>query len=251
MRNYLKRIPVLAATGVLAILGFMLRKHQLLHGFTEAGLPNGVGVPGLVILVILAVAAFVAVALTKEKRPGWEENYTKSPLSFGLSLLSAGLLLAASGLIFVSQTPVAEDTNIIATRLTAVLGLLTALCYVVIAAGNYRGKAAKTGAYLLPIIYYILQLIFNFKSWSTDPVILDYCFKLFSLISILLAVFHTGGFVFGSGKRRASIFFCLAGIFFAAPAVADGGVGFVLQTLGSALWLLANAWQLLGEPKKQ
>lgn len=247
MGKSLGRVPVLCGTLVLAVLGFFLRRQQLITGFDPVGLPAGQGVWALVILCVLALAAFLAVSLQKQGRAGFGDNFPQSLMVVLLSVPAAGLLIAGNVTVLTAVAPMATPMNQMLTRFTAILGIASGLCFVGAAAGQYKGKKAAPALYLLPVVYYILQMIFNFKSWSTDPIILDYCFKLFSLIAVMLAVFHVSGFVFESGKRRVTIFLCLAGVFFSAVALADGGAAHVLQTGGSLLWLLAGSWQLLGE----
>lgn len=247
MRKCLGRVPVICGTAILAVLGFFLRKNQLASAFDAVGLPTGQGIWGLVILCAVALVAFLAVSLKKEKRADYAEVFSKSLVSVILSVLAAGLLLAGNVAALRDYNPMATPLNQMLTRVTAVLGIVSGLCFVGAAAGQYGGKKPSAVLYLLPVVYYILQMIFNFKSWSTDPIILDYCFKLFALIATVLAASHLSGFVFGIGKRRGTIFLCLAGVFFSAVALADGGLTYMLQTGGTLLWLLANAWQLLRE----
>ena len=249
MQKLLGRLPVILGTLALSLGGFFLRLRQLEVGFDAVGLPTGRGVWPLVILCAVSLAAFLLAALKKEKREAFAENYPASRVAVILSVLAAGLLLAGNVMALTEQSPMATPVNQMLTRVTAFLGIASGLCFVGAAAGQYKGKPASPVLYLLPVVYYILQMIFNFKGWSTDPIILDYCFKLFSLIAVMLAVFHVAGFALDMGKRRISIFFCLAGVFFSAVSLADGGATHALMTAGSMLWLLANGWQLLGETK--
>lgn len=242
IRKIFGRAGALCGTLAFSLAGFFLRKQQLAVGFDEAGLPNGTGVWPLVILSAAAVALFVAVALLKEKRPGYEENFSAALPAVVLAAAGAGLLLAGNVLAF-RQAGVMFP----AAKLLPVLGAAAAFSFVAVAAGWYREKQPAPVLSILPVAYYILQLILNFKSWSTDPIILDYCFKLFALICVLLATFHIGSFVFGAGQRRVCLAFCLTGVFFSAVSLADGGLVQMLQTAGSALWLLAGSWQLLKE----
>lgn len=245
MQKILGRAPVLTATLILAAAGFFLRLRHLNVGFDAQGLPNGRGVWPLVILCVLSLTAFLLVSLKKEKRCGYEENFSSDTVSMLLSVLAAGLLLAGNVMTFTQISPMAKPVNQMLTRATAVLGVVSGLSFVGVAAAQHRSQKPSATLYLLPVVYFILQMIFNFKNWSTDPIILDYCFKLFALISVMLAVFHAGGFVFGAGQRRSTVFLCLAGVFFSIISLADGGTSYVLITSGSALWLIANGWQII------
>jgi len=243
------RIVALSATVLLSAAGFFLRRHQLNIAFDGSGLPNGKGVWPLVILCVLAVAGALFAALKTEKRSGIQENFSNSPAALGLLFLAAGLMAASGAYELINAQPASNMANLMLDRGTAVLSIATGLCFVAMAANWYKGTEPSKVAWLLPTVYYILRLIFRFKDWSADPIILDYCFGLLSLVFCLMAVFHIGGFAVGEGKRRVSLFFCLCGVFFSAVTLADGGFTHVLSSLGGMCFLGANAWQLLGEKK--
>lgn len=245
MRKCFGRVPVLCGTAIFSVLGFWLRKHQLTAAFDPAGLPTGQGVWSLVILCVLALAAFLAISLTKQQRSGFAENFSPDNIAVILSMVAAGLLIAGNVLVLQTPTPMAPPISRTLLRVTAALGIASGACFVGAASGQHKEKKPPHGLYLLPVVYYILQMIFNFKNWSTDPIILDYCFKLFALIAVMLAAFQLSSFTFGLGKRRLALFLCLTGVFFSAVALADGGSTHILQTAGSMLWLIANSWQLL------
>lgn len=232
MLKKLGRWPVFAAVAVLAAAGHFLRKGQL-AAFDGAGLPSGSGVWGLAAVCVLALAICAAAAFTAGEGEDRKADYLTAVLSVGAALfLAAGSLAAFAA---AASLPM---------RLTAVLGVLTGLCF---AAAPWRREKKPAALWLLPIAYYILQMIFSFKRWGTDPIILDYCFKLFALIFTMLGAYFLGGFAFGEGKRRKSLFFTLGGVFFCAVALADGGTVHVLQTLGGMLYLAAGALGLMKE----
>lgn len=251
MRKLLGRIPVILGTVVLSAGGALLRLRQLNMGFDAVGLPSGEGLGALAVLCVAALALFALVAVQKEKKSSFAENFGASLPAVILAVPAAGLLLAGNLMALMEQSPMATPMSQMLTRVTSILGIVTALCFVGAAAGQYQKKKASAAVYLLPVVYYILQMIFNFKGWSTDPVILDYCFKLFALIAVMLAVFHVGGFALDMGKRRISVFFCLTGVFFSAVSLVDGGMTHMLVTAGSMLWMLACGWQLLGEIEEE
>ena len=108
----------------------------------------------------------------------------------------------------------------------AVLGILAALSWIVQAACSCRGKKPHAAIYFLPVICWGVRLVRDFRVWSRDPVILDYCYSLLALIFALCAMLELGGFAFDRGKRRLTAFFTLGGIFFAGggqwPAPSPG-----------------------------
>ena len=127
----------------------------------------------------------------------------------------------------------------------ALLGILAALSWIVQAACSYRGKKPHAAIYFLPVICWGVRLVRDFRVWSRDPVILDYCYSLLALIFALCAMLELGGFAFDRGKRRLTAFFTLGGIFFAAAAMAGAQPRDVAITGGALLYLLTQSWPLL------
>lgn len=247
MKKFLGRIPVLAVTVALSVLGFFLRRHHLRVGFDPNGLPVGGFIWVLAAVCAVSLAIFALAAFGKQKRSSWQENFSRSLPAEIAAVPAAGLLLLGNVLALMAPNPMATPMNLMLTGGTSVLGCIAALCFVGMAAAWHKEKQASSVLAIVPVVYYILRMIFNFKGWSTDPIIVDYCFKLFALIFVMLAVFHVGNFVFDMGKRRLTLFLCLGGVFFSAVSMADGGSIHLLQSAGAALWLLACAWQLLEE----
>lgn len=138
----------------------------------------------------------------------------------------------------------------------AVSGFVTALCWTAAAVFQRRGRAPHWLLATLPVLYYMAKLIPDFRVWSRDPAILDYCYALLALLSTMCAVFHVGGFLFDNGRRRPAVFFCLCGIFFGAISLVSASKRHLALTLGAMLWMAAQLWSLLGavereEPEEQ
>lgn len=132
--------------------------------------------------------------------------------------------------------------------LLLVLGILAAISMVVLALLRQKGNQIPLWE-LLPIFYLLLRLVFLFKSWSTDPMILDYCFKLLALVTGLLGGYGAAGFCFDLGQPRKTLFYSSCGVFFSAMAVADslqeGSINALFSDLGLMLWLLPVVFCLL------
>ena len=242
LKKILGRIPVLGMTLALAAAGFYLRKNHLAVGF-DGDLPNGMGIWPLVILLAVAAGLFLAVALKKEKRTQYAENFSSELPAMILAVLAAGLLLAGVVANALQASP-AMQGNVLLTRILTLLGVVTALCFAGTAMAWNKEKEPTAVFCIVPVVYYILRAILCFKVWSNDPIILDYCFSLFAMIAALLGTFHIGNFVF-SGQRRLTIFLCLTGVVFSATALPGSELPELLQISGSALWLLAGGWQVL------
>lgn len=242
-----RRLAVMVAAALCSVAGFLLRRIQLQTAFDAMGLPNGKGVWPLVLVCMAVVMGALLIALKASKRDGLRENFGRSPVALVLMLMAAGCMAAGGAYELLNAQPAANMANLLLDRLSPILSIATGLCFVSMAANWNKGTAVSATPWLLPIVCYILRLIFRFKTWSADPIVLDYCFSLLSLVFCLLGALHIGGFAVGVGKRKSGIFFCLCGVFFCAVSLADGGFSHVLTGLGGVCYLAANAWQLLGE----
>ena len=238
MEQKISRIPALIVTAVLSVIAFFLRSHQLKTAFDEVGVIPGSGTWVLTVFSILAVVVFAAYAWILRGRKKYGAVSSRELLPMGCSVASALALLLSSILLLVSEEPEREI-------LVALGGLVTAVCWVAVALARYQGKKAHTVLFLLPAVFYVVDLICRFRLWTRDPVILDYCFDLLAVICTMCATFHLGGYCFDQGRRRLTVFYALSGVFFSAIAMAGASAAELLGYLAAALWLLANLWLLL------
>lgn len=218
--------------------GFLLRRWQLATAFDEEGLVLR-GSPSIWVLAVFAliVTVFLAItALGQRRRSAYTESFSSGTSEMILTVCSAAMVLAGSILAMVWG----ERTAI----LTA-LGVAAALSMAVIGMQRYRGVVPSAAIHLIPCAYLILALIVDFRRWSVDPTVLDYCYDLFAAIGAACAMVNLMGFCFDRGRRRETVFWCLAGCFFSVTAMGALGVVRCLTTGGLAVFLGVNAWQLL------
>lgn len=227
MEQTIKRPVVLAATGIFAVAAYWLRRQQMTGGgsfftyFTVA------------VVVLLAAYAFFL-----DRRKKHTAILSRSPL-YALGLCAAALAVTG-GSAAMALSPAREFD-----RGLAVLGILAAVSWILQAALSFRGKKPHPAIYFLPVILWGVRLVRDFRVWSRDPVILDYCYSLLALIFALCAMLELGGFAFDRGKRRLTTFFALGGIFFTAAALSGAEPRDVAITGGALLYLLTQSWVLL------
>lgn len=233
MEKKLGRIPVTTLTVAMAVVVYILRHVQLQTQLDEAGkIVAGAGKGPLTwICLICAVLAAVYSFLLKKK----DTPVGKSPVSTVLTL-AAAFLMAMGGASTLQQN-----------MILGMGSLVSAVCWVIIALQRQQDTEPSAVLFMVPALFYAVELIVRFRDWSRDPLILDYCFELFASLSVMCATYHLGGFSLGVGKRRLTVFYCLCGVIFSATAMAGVGVVSHLATGGAALWLLSNLWLLLSE----
>lgn len=232
MKKILNRTSVTLVTVIVAILAFVLRHVQLRTALDEAGhMMAGAGKGPLtwVCLIFAVLAAVYSIFLKPAKT-----------METCAGMLPAMGTLAAAFLMALGSASMWH-----ADRLIALGGLVTAVCWVIVALKRQQGMETSAVLFMIPALFYAMELIVEFRDWSRDPQILDYCFELFARISVMCATFHLGGFSFSKGRRKMTAFFCLCGVVFSATAMAGVSLGAMLTAAAAAVWLLVNLWLLL------
>lgn len=197
---------------------------------------------------VLAALSFFSLALALltarmlGNRPGFSANNRPSFLLL-LEPLAALMLAAAAVLRFLSLTGFSR-------WFIGFGGLAGAVCMATFSLQLILGRRPSPLPYMGLTLALILQIIPEFRSWSADPHILDYCFPLFAMLCVLFVSLHLTGFSLDQGKRRVSAFFCMAGIFFCAVAL-PGSLADVLTYLGYLLFLSATLWSLLAPSRRK
>ena len=242
-----RRFPPSYLTALIAApVAAGLRLWTLFAALDENDLPT----MHLSMVVLIAVSgAFLLLALALSLlSPGRSGQYRVMQYGKGgASCAMAAALLIGLGAVTEFMEALREGASMSAPILT-LLGMGACICLFVAAGDRRQDRKRHEAAEVLPVAYLLIKLILNFKSWSTDPIILDYCFKLFAMIFALLAFFLEAGFVFDRGKPRRTLFCAMGAVFFCAAAIPEGMMNFCLsETLfaaGFLLWQLPAIWDL-------
>ncbi len=244
MEQKLSRTSVMATTVVLAIAAYFLRLNQLAVAFDAVGNKTGKGVA---LFNWVTAAALLLFGLYSRSLKGRKKYAAIAGQSMPVAVVGglAALMMAISGVLLLLHSTQQGDWMVAAGS------ILTALCWAAAAALRYRGKRIHAGLFILPAVFYIVELVFRFRFWTRDPIILDYCYDLAALICVMCAVFHLGSFAFDKGVRRLTVFFSMCGVFFCAAAMADASGAEVLGYGAAILWLLDYLWLLLRQIKQK
>lgn len=243
MEQKISRTSAIAATAVLAVAAFFLRAGQMAAAFDAEGIRTGKGV---VFFSCVTVAVLVLFGLYSRSLKGRKKYTAINDRS--LPVMAAGCL--AGLLMFISGSLLLLRPGQQGEQIVALGSMLTGLCWTATAMLRYRGKKIHVMLFLVPAAFYVVALVFRFRFWTRDPVILDYCYDLGALICVMCAVFHLGGFSFDKGERRRTVFFTMSGVFFCAAALAGASAAQALGYVAAIVWLMANLWLLL-RPARQ
>ena len=212
---------------VCAAAGFFLRRAER----------AGAGPGWLIGASALAALASLAVSLTLPPCKEFAALFAPSKLDGAVSACGGAVMLLGGFLMLVQSAGFA--------RILGMLGVLAGACLAGAAILRARGRMPNVWLYVVVVLFYVAKLFYDFRHWTVDPAVLDYCFWLFAAIGFMLATFHAAQFCFDLGKRRVLAFFALMGIYFGAVSLADLRAGEALVCGGSTLWTLACAWQAL------
>ena len=230
------RAWILAALPLAAGIGCgALRRWILTSCVDEAGLVPA-GTPAVWVLTALSIAVLAALAVLCR-------GADRSPELPARSIPGGVLALAAGAALAVQQLRALPGAGRL-EQAAAILGLAAA---VVLALDGVLCLLGRRGWLLcdcVPALYLALQLISNYRSWSSDPAVLDYSFSLLFAICAMLTMYHMAAFQLGRGKRRLTLFWTLGGIFCGLVCLLGGR-----YEIGILLALCAGGWRLLAPEK--
>ena len=221
------------------VVGCALRLWNLTAGVDAMGLPlaNHISTPLMAGWCILSLIVFAIFA----RHTGGAGNTSSvlQPASGVLSYLGGGLILLSAVLEFASALMTGATMS---APILCLMGVLSGICLLIVCYLRHQEKTVAPPLELIPEVYLVVKLVLNFKSWSTDPIILDYCVLLFAMIFVLLGFYHSTGFLFSQGKPRMTLFVCLGACLFSVMAALDGimdrSPSAVSEYLGFIFWLL-------------
>lgn len=220
------------------VLSAAARLWMLLCAVDDRNLPVSSHPAAIGYFVVLGVVLLLLLALSF-KSPGRSGAGQVLVYSAGQTYLAfaggIGVLLGA-----IVNIPGGDMSGL----LWSVAGICVGSCMLAIAVCCHRGKINPPMRLFL-VAYLLIKLIVNFKSWSTDPIILDYFDLLFALCFVLLAFHYSTGFCFNRGMPRRTLFCAAAAVVLSASAamasVMKGNYSDCCYYLGYLLWLLPVA----------
>lgn len=260
-----KNVLLPGAALLAGIVGFALRKWELATAFEpDTGLPIA-GVPAT--LVLIAWSALVAAVLIFLTRRGGEsrsfdETFSAdgSPLYLTAFVVSAFLLLASAGVEVVTYPvviqnilPVEEGGSRLALLLPGLrigLCVLGFACVLVVGQNLYRsrGRGRENLALLGLCLLFCVWLISDYQGRAADPVILDYIYEVFAIITGLLGIYFITGYSFQTGKPWRTAAMCLLGAYFSLVTLADHhSLADIFRYAFTVLFLISHAVLLLRE----
>lgn len=231
-------LPVTAIAGGAA--GFFLRRWELVSAFEpDSGLP----IPGMpATLALIGLSAVMAVLLVllcrgagKDFGGGYDEAfYALGNTPYMMGMVAAAFLMAIAGALLLLQVPGLYRS---ASGMTKGLPMLSLMPNVLLAGlclasgwsllqlgrNNFKGegKGKYSSSLLIPAYAACMWLIAAYQARSGDPIILDYVYQLFAIVSAVLGAYFMAGFGFERGRVFPSALFSLLSMYFILVTLAD------------------------------
>lgn len=252
MHTLRNRILIFVPTLLCAATALGLHRFMMNNCIDSAGLLIRGNLPGRLLWVIgIGFPVYLMLLLRTIGGEGsYEDNFPRS-VPCGCLMLAAGTVLLANARI-AAQIPAAFlPTQTMAGILAGftdgameVLPWLAGIAMLVL--GLYR-MAGRRPYFLFSgviCLFYMLMLVQNYRRWSADPQLHEYCFPLLAMVLLLLCSFHRTCCDAGVIQRKKLLLtgltaavcaavslstdflpgFCLASALWAAGCVCDPGV---------------------------
>lgn len=226
-RNAIKLKYLILCTGLLCA---GLRSILYLTG-TD---PKGLLVSGhWAHIAVWVLTAAVAGVLTIACIPPKNDDLPRMPAPLGV----LGCFPAAAAFIQVSL----QDLRIAESRLetaAAVLGFAAAAAFVWVGICRLRRKQPLFLCNGLICLCFALRMVCQYRTWSSDPQLQDYCFITLSHVALMLTAYYFAEFDAGMGRLRPAWFVGLAAAYFSLAGLWNSQEPLLM--LCCALWVLTN-----------
>ena len=166
--------------------------------------------PAWILLVLLTAAAMVLLFLhcREDKAQGtYHQNFPASLAGF------LGSIAEAFGIFLLSMTGLMDHPD----TLNSVTGFLGVLCFPALVMAGYarwKGKRPSFLLHALVCMFFALRLFCQYRNWSSDPQLQNYCFQMLAGICLMMVAYQRAAFNLNIGSRKAYRFFSLAAVFF-------------------------------------
>lgn len=229
-----KILPWLAP--VLGLLGMAAMWALFALGTDERGLliPFHFSAVAVWLLTAAMAVGLLLMLRNMEDTAGYRRLFPDSRLA------ALGTLCAAIGILATvveSLTAMDEPIRVVSGLLKIVAGI--ALIY--LAWCRWKNVRGSFLAWAAVTAYMLLRIMFEYRSWSTQPELMRFLFPLLASVSMVLAVYHRTAFCVKMGSRSQFLFFSQFGAFCCLLALPSTPAPFYA---GMAIWALTDRCSL-------
>lgn len=239
-RMKLLRYAVLSAS----FLAIILRSLLYATAIDQKGLLTANHWATWSVLILTGLVLGIVLLATRKIQGSTDYShcFPRSFLQGANSLLVACVILQRSLSLY---TVAGDYLNLIAvlSGFVAVPALLAVgICRLLGAKPNFLCHSAVS-------IFFALQLVSQYRQWSADPQLLDYCFYLAAFICLMFTAYFLAGFDADIGNHRGTAFFSMAATYFCCLALPESGD--VPLLISCALWAFTCAPGIQASPSEE
>lgn len=219
------------------LLGALLRCILYLTGTDEKGLLV-TGHWAHIAIWLLTAAAAGALILGCVKLRGPEEYADCYPASY----LGCGGCFAAAAAFLLTALPEWNAARTPLDSAAAGLSLAAAGCLVYTGICRLHQRKPHCFAHCVVCICFAVRMVCQYRVWSSDPQLLDYCFYMAAHVGLMLTAYHLAAFDAGMGSHRMLWLFGLSTVYFCLLCLWGGSHSLLM--LCGAVWVLTNLTEL-------
>ena len=204
----------MAADGAfVAGLGALILRRQLyITAVDEKGLLLRMH-PLSFVLMGLTAAVLVLILWSVRKTTGAEDPCTTgAAAALGHTAMALGILATV-----LPGVPTAGTLSI-AWRW---LGLAAPLCLLAAGAAAATGKKPFFLLHVLPCLFFLVHIVNQNQSWSSNPQVQDYLFALLGAAALMFFCFYTAAAEAGCGNRQLRLSMALAAVYLCLAELAN------------------------------
>ena len=212
------------------LLGCGLYRTLFTAGLDAKGLPIATHWSYLGLFLLTALTAAV-ILINLRALPSGETQVTHCPTVFG----GIGCVVAAIACLLFA--PPTARTGLLATVDTVMRGIC-AVMLGVLAFCRFTGKKPFFLFHGILCLYLAFRMINQYRLWSADPQILQYCFYLCGYVALMLTAYQMAAFDAGFGKFKALWLWAPAAVFLCFVTLAGPQELLFMPAFG--LWALSG-----------
>lgn len=184
----------------------------------------------VVTVTLLILAALILLC----RRISGSERYTDCYPASATAALGAALGGGAVLATAISEFSLADRAEL----LVSVLSLAAGASLLILAAFRLLGKQPTPLFHALLSLFFAMRMVRQFRFWSADPQLMDYCFYLSAYLTLMLTAYHHAAFDADIGKHNQLWLFSLASVYLCCICL-NGEADFWLL-LGCGIWAFTN-----------
>lgn len=201
-------------------------------------------------LILMAVGLLAAARRLDQGRcpASFQEAFKGRALVLNVASLVCLAALAGGGALFALRR--LSERN----YLDLILGgtaVIAGICLCLALRSPVGGKGDSRGKLLVPVVLYLCYLlIWEYKTYASDPVIWHFGVKILATAVTLIAYFDLLGFAYNKIKLRSTVYYSLLGVAMTLSTFADSENMLVhLMNLGLVVGLVVFNFMLLDNMK--